>query len=182
MAFSWDGKSVAYVSYPDGILWRANGDGSSPMQLTNGMNYPRLPRWSPDGAQIVFMTSPPQGGNTRSYIMSSQGGAPRLLLPGEAGPETDPNWSPDGRKIVFAKSRQASDDPKSVIGILELDSNRVTTLPGSVGMYGPRWSPDGHAIVTLKSKITRSEYLRHQDAAVVVALQRIRGFSNVVKR
>jgi Tol biopolymer transport system component/DNA-binding winged helix-turn-helix (wHTH) protein len=152
VAFSWDGKSVAYVSYPDGILWRANGDGSSPMQLTNGVNYPRLPRWSPDGTQIVFMTASPHGGNTRSYIMSSQGGAPRLLLPGEAGPETDPNWSPDGRKIVFAKSREAGDDPKSVICILELGSNRVTTLPGSVGMYGPRWSPDGHAIVTLSPK------------------------------
>jgi Tol biopolymer transport system component/DNA-binding winged helix-turn-helix (wHTH) protein len=152
VSFSRDGKSVAYVSYPDGILWRANGDGSSPMQLTNGTNYPRLPRWSPDGTQIAFMTSPPHGGNTRAYIVSSQGGTPRLLLPGEAGPENDPNWSPDGRKIVFATSREAGDDPKSVICILEPDSNHVTTLPGSVGMYSPRWSPDGHAIVTLSPK------------------------------
>jgi Tol biopolymer transport system component/DNA-binding winged helix-turn-helix (wHTH) protein len=152
VSFSRDGKSVAYVSYPDGILWRANGDGSSPMQLTNGTNYPRLPRWSPDGTQIVFMTSPPHGGNTRAFIVSSQGGTPRLLLPGEAGPENDPNWSTDGRKIVFATSREAGDDPKSVICILELDSNLVTTLPGSVGMYSPRWSPDGHAIVTLSPK------------------------------
>jgi eukaryotic-like serine/threonine-protein kinase len=152
VSFSRDGKSVVYVSYPDGILWRANGDGSSPMQLTNGTNYPRLPRLSPDGTQIAFMTSPPHGGNTRAYIVSSQGGTPRLLLPREAGPENDPNWSPDGRKIVFATSREGGNDPKSVICILELDSNRVTTLPGSVGMYSPRWSPDGHAIATLSLK------------------------------
>ena len=73
VSFSQDGKSVAYVSYPDGILWRANGDGSSPMQLTNGTIYPRLPSWSPDGTQIVFMTSPPHGGATRAYMVSSQG-------------------------------------------------------------------------------------------------------------
>ena len=152
VSFSRDGKSVAYVSFPDGTLWRANGDGSSPVQLTNGTIYPRLPSWSPDGAQILFMTSPPHGGSTRAYTVSSQGGTPRLLFPGEAGPETDPTWSPDGRKIVFSTSREAGDDPKSVICILELDSNHVTTLPGSAGMYSPRWSPDGHSILALNQK------------------------------
>jgi eukaryotic-like serine/threonine-protein kinase len=152
VSFSRDAKSVAYVSYPDGILWRANGDGSSRMQLTDGTSYPRLPSWSPDDTQILFMTSPPHGGTTRAYVVSSQGGTPRLLLPGEAGPETDPNWSPDGRQIVFSTSREAGDDPKSVICILEPDSNHVTTLPGSVGMFSPRWSPDGHSIVTLNPK------------------------------
>ena len=151
VSFSRDGKSVAYVSFPDGILWRANGDGSSPIQLTNSTIYPRLPSWSPDGTQIVFVASPPHGGNTRAYVVSSQGGTPRLLLPGEGGPETDANWSPDG-SIVFSTSREAGDDPKSVICILELDGNHVTTLPESVGMYSPRWSPDGHAIVTLNQK------------------------------
>jgi serine/threonine protein kinase/Tol biopolymer transport system component len=152
VSFSRDGKSVAYVSYPDGILWRANGDGSSRMQLTDGTFYPRLPIWSPDGTQILFMTSPLHGGTTRAYMVSSQGGTPRLLFPGEAGPETDPNWSPDGRKITFSTSREGGDDPKSVICILELDSNHVTTLPGSNGMFSPRWSPDGHSIVTLNPK------------------------------
>ena len=122
------------------------------MQLTHGTIYPRLPSWSPDDTQILFVTSPPRGGATRVYIVSSQGGTPRLLLPGEVGPETDPNWSPDGRKIVFSTSREAGDDPKSVIRILELDGNHVTTLPASVGMFSPRWSPDGHSIVTLNPK------------------------------
>ncbi|WP_433975894.1 protein kinase domain-containing protein [Tunturiibacter lichenicola] len=151
VSFSRDGKSVAYVSYPDGILWRANEDGSSPIQLTNGTIYPRLPNWSPDGTQIVFVATPPHGGNTRAYIVSSQGGTPRLLLPEEAGPETDANWSPDG-PIAFSTSGEGGNDPKSVICILELGSNHVTTLPGSVGMFAPRWSPDGRSIVTLKPK------------------------------
>jgi serine/threonine protein kinase/Tol biopolymer transport system component len=152
VSFSQDGKSVAYVSFPDGILWKANGDGSSPIQLTNSTIYPRLPSWSPDGTQILFVATPPQGGSPRAYLVSSQGGTPRLLFPGEAGPETDANWAPDGRKIVFSTSREAGDDPKSVICILELDGNHVTTLPDSVGMFSPHWSPDGRSIVTLNPK------------------------------
>jgi eukaryotic-like serine/threonine-protein kinase len=152
VSFSQDGKSVAYVSFPDGILWKADEDGSSPIQLTNSTIYPRLPSWSPDGTQIVFVATPPQGGSTRAYLVSSQGGTPRLLLPAEAGPETDANWSPDGRKIVFSTSREAGDDPKSVICILELEGNHVTTLPGSVGMFSPHWSPDARSIVTLNPK------------------------------
>jgi hypothetical protein len=37
--FSKDGQSVAYVSYPEGILWKANRDGSNPMQLTDPPIY-----------------------------------------------------------------------------------------------------------------------------------------------
>jgi DNA-binding winged helix-turn-helix (wHTH) protein len=33
--FSRDGKSVAYVSYPEGALWKANADGSGAVQLTD---------------------------------------------------------------------------------------------------------------------------------------------------
>ena len=34
LSFSKDGRSVAYVSYPDGILWKANRDGSERVELS----------------------------------------------------------------------------------------------------------------------------------------------------
>ena len=60
-AFSRDGKYVAYVSFPDGILWRANRDGSGLVQLTEPPFYPTNPHWSPDGKQILFTDSAKNG-------------------------------------------------------------------------------------------------------------------------
>ena len=52
VTFSPDGQFVAYVAFPEGILWRANRDGSHPVQLTDAPWYPLNPHWSPDGSQI----------------------------------------------------------------------------------------------------------------------------------
>ena len=51
--FSRDGKYVAYVTFPGGILWRANRDGAGLVQLTEPPFYPRNPRWSPDGTKLL---------------------------------------------------------------------------------------------------------------------------------
>jgi hypothetical protein len=47
-----------------------------------------LPRYSPDGTQIVFMGRLPNA-RWRIYLIPSDGGTPRQLLPGE-GTEADP--------------------------------------------------------------------------------------------
>ena len=145
--FSKDGQSVAYVSYPEGILWKANRDGSNPMQLTDPPINAFQPRWSPDGTQILFsdISSSNVSSSSEIYIVSAQSGIPRKLLPEGSGKQSDPDWSPDGHKIVFGSSF-GGQDPKSVIRIFDLDSRQITILPGSVGMTDPRWSPDGRFI------------------------------------
>ena len=57
LGFSKDGQWVAYVSYPEGTLWRSKIDGSERLQLTYPPNYAMLPRWSPEGKKIVFYVS-----------------------------------------------------------------------------------------------------------------------------
>jgi dipeptidyl aminopeptidase/acylaminoacyl peptidase len=73
VSFSKDSRFVAYVSYPEEILWRANQDGSNPVQLTDSSMTPRLPRWSPDGDQILFVDFA-SGGISAIYTIPSQGG------------------------------------------------------------------------------------------------------------
>lgn len=149
-SFSRDGRSVAYVSFPEGILWRANRDGSIPVQLTDPPMEVFLPRWSPDGTQILFSDVSGLGlGHFESYVVSSKSGSPRKLLPEGSGPSSDPNWSPDGSKVVF--SSWGGKSPNTDIRILDLASRRVTILPESVGMYSPRWSQDGRSIAALSA-------------------------------
>jgi eukaryotic-like serine/threonine-protein kinase len=144
VAFSKDGQSVVYVSYPDGILWRANLDGSDRVQLTSPPLQPQSLVWSPDGSQIAFMAPSPEG-RQQAWIVPSSGGSPQRLLPEDGGQETDPNWSPDGRKMIFATGEFRNRE--SDIRILDLASHQVTTLPGSAGMFAPHWSPDGQSIL-----------------------------------
>jgi Tol biopolymer transport system component/DNA-binding winged helix-turn-helix (wHTH) protein len=150
--FSRDGKSVAYVSYPEGILWKANADGSKPVQLSEPPMYVAVPRWSPDGSQIVFM-SEPFDGVPKLYVVSSAGGSLRPLVPEDNGAQDNPNWSPDGRKIAFSRlpdvrlsQRGFRGNTRGIIYILDLATHQVSTLPGSEGFWGARWSPDGRLI------------------------------------
>jgi Tol biopolymer transport system component len=147
--FTRDGQWVAYVSYPDGTLWRSKLDGSERLQLTYPPMYPVLPRWSPDGKQIVFFEFA-LGANkpARIYTISPDGGSPRELLPNDHSQQLDPNWSPDGSKIIFAGE---SNNPSSAIHILDLASGNISDLAGSAGFYSPRWSPDGRYVTAFSA-------------------------------
>jgi WD40 repeat protein len=143
VAFSKDGRYVAYVSYPEGILWRANRDGSSPVQLSELPMYPLNPHWSPDGTSILFSDR-----YLKSYIVSAEGGSPQAILQGDEGKEADPNWSPDGRTIVFEVAGAFTSKDEN-LRFLDLASHQVTTVPGSVRVWSPRWSPDGRYLAAL---------------------------------
>jgi Tol biopolymer transport system component len=134
-----------YVSFPEGILWKANRDGTNPVQLTDPPWHPFLPQWSPDSSQILF-SQKDSGKPSRSYIVSSQGGAPQSLLPEDKEDQSDPSWSPDGRKIVFGSQEFEAGKVTDVIKVLDRSTHQIVTLPGSHHLFSPRWSPDGRFI------------------------------------
>jgi len=147
--FSKDGQWVTYVSYREGSLWRSKLDGSERLQLTYPPMYPVLPRWSPDGKQILFFEFGQSADKpARIYEVSANGGSPRELMPDDHSQQLDPNWSPDGTKIIFAGE---SNDPSSAIRILDLATHQISTLAASQGLYSPRWSPDGRHITAFSA-------------------------------
>jgi len=145
--FSRDGQWVAYVSFPEGSLWRSKADGSDRVQLTFPPLAVLLPRWSPDGQVIVF-TGISTDQKIKIYSVPSHGGTPRELLPGALQEQVDPNWSLDGKQIVFCNG---SPGPNSSIGILQVETHEISTLSGSNGLFSPRWSPDGRYIAAMPS-------------------------------
>jgi len=147
VVFSKDGQWVAYVSYPQGILWRSNLDGRNKIQLSFAPMVAALPRWSPDGKQILFFDNS-VGKPGRMYLISADGGSPQQLLPDDPHPQRNPDWSPDGDKILFGSVAADSDVG---IRVLDLKTQQISKLPGSRGLYAPNWSPDGRYIVAMPS-------------------------------
>jgi serine/threonine protein kinase/Tol biopolymer transport system component len=146
LSYSQDGQWVAYVSFPEGILWRSKADGTERLQLSNPPLYASLPRWSPDGKQIVFF-SVTSGKAPRIYVVSVDGGGPRELLPDDDHPQADPYWSPDGAALVFGSPYASS---SKGIRILDLKTRALSTLPDSQDLFSPRWSPDGRYIAAVR--------------------------------
>jgi serine/threonine protein kinase/Tol biopolymer transport system component len=145
VSFSKDGQWVAYVSFPEGTLWRSKSDGGRRIQLTYPPLSVRLPSWSPDGQQIVFYAFAP-GQKAKMYVVAADGGSPRKMIPENSPEEWDPTWSSDGTRIVFGG---APADPNTSIRILDVRTNQISALPGSKGLFSPRWSPDGRYIVAM---------------------------------
>jgi|GraSoiStandDraft_36_1057302.scaffolds.fasta_scaffold06269_2 serine/threonine protein kinase/Tol biopolymer transport system component len=143
VAFSKDGQWVAYVLYPEGTLWRSKADGSDRLQLSFPPLYAMVPRWSPDGKQLVFFDYE-TGKPTRIYLVSADGGTPKAMMPGGPETQTDPTWSPDGNSVAFGGVIRTAMDG---IHIFDLKTRQVSNLPGSEGLYSPRWSPDGRYMV-----------------------------------
>jgi DNA-binding winged helix-turn-helix (wHTH) protein/Tol biopolymer transport system component len=143
VAFSRDGQSVAYTSFPDGNLWRSKIDGSEKRQLTFRPLRVFSPQWSPDGQQIAF-SADLTGGKRGVYLVSSEGGTPRRVLASEQS-QSGVNWSPDGNRLVFGTLFV----PNAPVYIFDLSTQSVAIVRGSNGLYDPQWSPDGNIIAAI---------------------------------
>ncbi len=145
--FSRDGQWVTYVSYPEHTLWRSRADGSDRLQLTYPPVSAGLPRWSPDGTQIVYVDTQP-GRPWKIFLISAQGGTPQEVL-AESHTQADPTWSPDGKKLAFGRTQITGSSEPLAIYIVDLATHQVSTIPGSENLFSPRWSPDGQYLAAL---------------------------------
>jgi serine/threonine protein kinase/Tol biopolymer transport system component len=148
--FSRDGRWVAYVSIPDGALWRSRLDGSERLQLTSSSDVAFAPRWSPDGTKIAY-TDVHAGRSFKLFLISAQGGTPQEVL-AEKENQVDASWSPNGKQLVFGGVPWLKEKGESLnLKIIDLDSKSVSSLRGSEGLFAPRWSYDGRYLAALTS-------------------------------
>src|SRR3989454_340708 len=104
-------------------LWVAPVDGGALRQFTAGEHRDSLPRWSPDGRRIAFLsdrgTAKPDPGVKRPkqiFVIPADGGEARLLVPAAYHP-SDLSWAPDGRSLAFV-GKPARDEPHSDVKVI----------------------------------------------------------------
>ena len=109
------------------------------------------PKWSPDGAKIVFVepTYYRLESNWGIICIMNADGTNKIKLTGDSEKFNSPLWSPDGTKILFRSGPMDLQLPgrKGDIWIINADGSNKINLTNSPSQYrSPAWSPDGGKI------------------------------------
>ena len=106
-----------------------------------------MPRYSPDGKKIAFLSVPGQNGEV--CVIDSDGSNFQQLTntPGKRRDSSYPAWSPNGKKIAFASDRDGFREFKIyVMNVDGSNAQRLTRPKEGRGDAHPAWSPDGERI------------------------------------
>ena len=118
-----------------------DSDGANHRYLTTGAATALTPRYSPDYAQILYLSY--YNGQPRIYIYDLAGSTQRLLLQSK-NPLFAPRWSPDGRTILYSMATGGNTD----IYKMPAAGGAPVKLTDSPGIdIGGSFSPDGSKIV-----------------------------------
>jgi dipeptidyl aminopeptidase/acylaminoacyl peptidase len=172
-----DGRLVAYVAgkdhaageyhTPAASIWLVPSDGSAPARrLTFGPHADMMPRWSPDGTQIAFLSDREKADTPQVYIIPLVGGEARQLTHAKAG-VAELKWSPDGARIAYVATEPESEEQEKrkkerddrvvvdrdyhfarlwVIAAAGGESTAITPAEYQVRAFA--WYRDGWALVT----------------------------------
>ena len=127
---SFSGRA-AYQLY----LMRSDGTGVRRLAETTSADF--MPRWSPDGEWIAFLSD--RDRELGIFVMRPDGSDVHSLLPPEfEATPGNPSWSPDGRRVAFDAANGESYDIYSV----GLDSGDVVNHTQSEeSEWYPVWGP-----------------------------------------
>jgi len=172
-AWSPDGRRIAFASYRDGNadIYTIQPDGSHMLQLTQdpfamlrpGRYWPSdiEPSWSPDGSQILFISSRDNGNQTwqefRPFLMDAdgqnQGPLQQKWLAWPAGDRVSDTWelawSPDGSRMAWScpVGWKATGEPTFRGICVRSSSGAVVLTSANAHDRDPEWPPDGHRLL-----------------------------------
>ena len=144
-----------------------DADGTNQRNLSNNPEFDSFPDWSPDGEQIVFVSSRRRIG-TNLFVMSADGGNVEQIT--RLKWVTAPRWSPDGKRIAFE-----TDDFEIERQVYVVDADgrkpwRVSSPKANTAMVLGGWSPDGRQILYREAIESRSD----KSTPVIATLDRVR--------
>ena len=147
-----DGKRIAY--HKNYKIFLANANGSSSQLIDTGNPFNFVPKWSPDGQWVLFVSG--EHYDCHPHVVRRDGTGLRkvgdrggyrgvvecLDKPAFHSASSDlPIWSNDGKSIFFT----AKIDDRVELMRVELDGDvtQLTDSEAGVSLYHPQLSPDG---------------------------------------
>ena len=127
--------------------------GGEPRLVAGGPNDEAMPRWSPDGSRIAFLSDdgtgmnvywvPPTGGTRRKIAQTHLQYLDRFTSIGALGSQP---WSPDGRRLVFSRLEPTNSVALWTADIESGQEARLTSPPPGASDWRGAWSHDGKEI------------------------------------
>ena len=177
VAFVVGVSSVVDTKYPKSGIWVVPTAGGEPRPLTTGPRSDTMPRWSPDGQTLAFLSDREENGVRRLYLLPRSGGEALRLPPDDGDTPTAQGldaiaWSPDGGRIAYLrrdadteeekKRKEEKDDhvefekePKytrlHVVIVKTGETRRVS--PDGLQVWEHCWSPDGEKLAVVASDL-----------------------------
>lgn len=140
-----NGQTIVFELLGD--LYTMPATGGAAKQIVGGIHYDMMPRFSPDGKKIVFVSD--RSGGENLWLVDANGSNPKALTTGRKNAFSSPTWSPDGNYVVASKSESGL----SVFRLLMVDVRGGTGIAAGPKVADPArrgtnrmgavFSPDG---------------------------------------
>lgn len=97
-----DGRSIVFELLGD--LYTLPIGGGAATRITSGPGYDTQPRYSPDGARLVFVSD--RNGSENLWTANADGSQPRIMSRTERTNFVSPTWTPDGQYVITTRAGQ----------------------------------------------------------------------------
>lgn len=129
----------------DWEIFRARGDGSNQVNLSNNASMDAYPRLNRGATRVVFASN--RAGNSFEIFTLNADGSGQTRLTNNLVDDLYPAWSPNGDRIVFQSYR----DGQPEVYVMNANGSGQTRLTNSADYDGqPAWSPDGSKIAFVR--------------------------------
>jgi len=182
IAFTLSDNWISGTKNPRSAIWVVPASGGAPTPITGGPQCDRLPRWSPDGKRLAFLSdrTEPAAGTLRLHIYAlATGRIEAVACP--AGSVKDFQWSTSGKELAVLLEPK-SDEPNGtdptcfearphywrvwVLSLRGAETRPVT--PEGVQVWEFDWSRDQRSFALLTSQ-TPFEWSWYQAKLSIIA-------------